>query len=79
MTERFTGDPEVPWQISADKVAYDAEFSTYNVSGNVIIQKQATRLMADRVSFNQKTMTAAAAGHVVMTAGDDILTGDRIK
>ena len=78
MTERFTGDPEVPWQISADKVAYDAEFSTYNVSGNVIIEKQATRLMADRVSFNQKTMTAAAAGHVVMTAGDDILTGERI-
>ena len=78
LTERFTGDPDVPWQISADKVAYDAEFSTYNVSGNVIIEKQATRLMADRVSFNQKTMTAAAAGHVVMTAGDDILTGERI-
>lgn len=78
ITDRFTGDPKVPWQISADRVEYDNQFGTYNASGNVIIEKQSTRLMADTVSFNQKTMTAAAAGHVVMTVGNDVLTGDRL-
>lgn len=79
ITDRFTGDPKVPWQISADTVDYDATATTYHARGNVIIEKQATRLVADRVSFNHKAMTASAAGHVVMTAGSDVLTGDRLE
>jgi LPS-assembly protein len=78
LTDRLTGSPTAPWQISADKVDYDAQFATYHASGNVIIEKEATRLIADRVSFNQKTMTAAAAGHVMLTVGDDMLSGDRL-
>jgi LPS-assembly protein len=79
VSERFTGDPKVPWQISADTVDYDAAATTYHARGNVIIEKQAARLVADRVSFNHKAMTASAAGHVVMTAGSDVLTGDRLE
>ncbi len=79
LTDRLTGSPKVPWQISADAVNYDAESTTYHARGNVIIEKQATRLVADVVSFNQKAMTASAAGHVVMTVGDDILTGERVE
>jgi LPS-assembly protein len=79
ITDRLAGSPKVPWQISADSVNYDAASTTYHARGNVIIEKQATRLVADTVSFNHKAMTAQAAGHVVMTAGDDILTGERIE
>ena len=79
ITERFAGSPNVPWQISADTVNYDAESTTYHARGNVIIEKQSTRLVADVVSFNHKAMTASASGHVVMTAGDDILTGERVE
>jgi LPS-assembly protein len=77
--ERFTGNPKVPWRISADSVEYDAASTTYYASGNVVIEKQATRLVADSVAFNHKTMTASAAGHVVLTAGGDVLTGDRMR
>ena len=79
MTDRLAGSPKVPWQISADSINYDAASTTYHARGNVIIEKQATRLVADTVSFNHKAMTAQAAGHVVMTAGDDILTGERVE
>jgi LPS-assembly protein len=53
-SDRFAGSPKVPWQISADSVNYDAASTTYHARGNVIIEKQATRLVADTVSFNQK-------------------------
>ena len=79
ITDRLSGSPKVPWQISADTVDYDAESTTYHARGNVIIEKQATRLVADAVSFNHKAMTALANGHVVMTVGDDILTGARVE
>ncbi len=79
VTDRLTGSPKVPWQISADSVDYDAASTTYHARGNVIIEKQAARLAADTVSFNHKAMTASAAGHVVMTVGDDVLTGDRLE
>jgi LPS-assembly protein len=78
-TDRLRGSPKIPWQISADAVDYDAATTTYHARGNVIIEKQAARLVADTVSFNHKTMTALANGHVVMTVGDDILTGTRVE
>lgn len=79
ITNRLSGSPKVPWQISADTVDYDAGSTTYHARGNVIIEKQAARLVADAVSFNHKAMTAVADGHVVMTVGEDILTGERVE
>jgi LPS-assembly protein len=79
MTDRLAGSADVPWEISADKVAYEAASTTYHARGNVVIEKQATRLTADHVAFNHQAMTAMASGHVVMTAGNDILTGDRVE
>ena len=79
ITDRLSGSPKVPWQISADTVEYDAASTTYHARGNVIIEKQAARLVADSVSFNHKAMTAIADGHVVMTVGGDVLTGARVE
>ena len=76
---RITGSPDTPWQISADNVAYDPETTTYKAAGRVIIEKEATRLLADQVTFNYTAMTADAAGHVVLTVGDDLLTGERLE
>ena len=77
--DRIAGSPKVPWQISADNVAYDAATTTYHATGQVIIEKQATRLIADRVAFNHKAMTAVAEGHVVLTVDEDVLTGQRLE
>ncbi|MFO7715938.1 LPS-assembly protein LptD [Desulfosarcina sp.] len=79
LTDRLTGSPKVPWQISADAVEYDAATTTYHARGNVVIEKQAARLAADEVAFNHRSMTATATGHVVMTVGEDILTGERLE
>ena len=79
ISQRIAGSPQVPWQISADKVAYDAPATTYRAAGRVVIEKEATRLLADQVAFNHKAMTADAVGHVVLTVGDDLLTGERLE
>ena len=52
------------------------------LEGRILVlepRRLATRLVADTVSFNHKAMTALATGHVVMTAGNDILTGERVE
>ncbi|MFC1829902.1 LPS-assembly protein LptD [Thermodesulfobacteriota bacterium] len=78
-TKKFTADdPNEPWQISADKVDYDQSASTYTGIGNVAISKANKRLTADYVQFNSETMQAIATGHVMMTAGEDVLMGSRI-
>ena len=79
ITDRLTGSPTVPWQISADRVDYDAAATTYHASGQVIIEKEATRLVADQVSFNHRAMTASASGHVVLNVGADVLAGERVE
>ncbi|MGA6924346.1 MAG: LptA/OstA family protein, partial [Desulfosarcina sp.] len=79
MAERITGNPKVPWQISADTVDYDSATTTYYARGDVVIEKEAVRLAADKVSFNHNAMTAMAAGHVLMTVGDDLLTGEMLE
>ena len=78
-SDRIAGSPEIPWQISADNVAYDAATTTYHATGRVVIEKQTTRLVADRVAFNHKAMTAVAEGHVVLTVDEDVLTGQRLE
>lgn len=78
MPERIAGTPNVPWRIDADTVEYEAATTTYHARGNVIVEKEAARLVADRVFFNHQAMTATAAGHVVMTVGDDVLAGEKL-
>ena len=78
MADRIQGDPKVPWQISADTLEYDAAGTTYHARGNVVIEKEATRLVADSVAFNHGAMTASAKGHVLLTVGNDVMSGQRL-
>lgn len=72
-------DPKAPWHIVADEIHYDDTINQYIAKGNVTITKQDKNLSADYVRFDQKNMKAFASGHVIMTAGQDILTGSRME
>ena len=72
-------DPKVPWHIVADEIHYDDNANQYIAKGNVTITKQDKNLSADYVRFDQKNMKAFADGHVIMTVGQDILTGSSME
>ena len=72
-------DPKEPWHIVADEIHYDDNANQYIAKGNVTITKQDKNLSADYVRFDQKNMKAFADGHVIMTVGQDILTGSRME
>jgi LPS-assembly protein len=75
----LTDDPKEPWHIIADEIHYDYKANQYVAIGNVTITKQDKNLSADYVRFDQKNMKAFADGHVIMTAGQDILTGSSME
>ncbi|OQX08823.1 MAG: hypothetical protein BWK80_47705, partial [Desulfobacteraceae bacterium IS3] len=75
----FSGDANIPWNISADEVEYDQKANQYSAIGNVTIIKEDRKLTADLVRFDHNSMKAVAEGHVVMTVGADILNGERIE
>jgi LPS-assembly protein len=70
---------DTPWHIMADEISHDQQTDQYIASGHVTISKEARRLSADFVRFDHRTMMAYARGHVMMTAGDDVLTGSSIE
>ncbi|MFO7709258.1 MAG: LPS assembly protein LptD [Desulfobacterales bacterium] len=69
-------DPDRPWEIEADRISYDQIRGEYVAEGDVVIRREDRKLTADLIRYNPQTMTAAAQGNVVLTAGADILTGD---
>ncbi|MBW2603938.1 MAG: LPS-assembly protein LptD [Deltaproteobacteria bacterium] len=75
----FQDDASVPWHVVADEMNYDDEAKVYIGKGNVNITKKDKNLNADFVRFNQNTMEVFAQGHVVMTVGENIITGTSMK
>ena len=73
--EKVIRDPSQPWKLEADEINYDQLTDEYSALGNVIIYKGNIRLLADYVSFDYKNMLAYAEGNVVLTNGEDILSG----
>ncbi len=63
----------------ADEISHDQQTDQYIASGHVTISKEARQLSADFVRFNHRAMMAYAQGHVMMTAGDDVLTGSSLE
>lgn len=70
---------DVPWRIKADEVEYRQPQGLYIARGNVIVTQGDRTFQADRVVFDNKTMTIKAQGHVVASAGEDVLTGERVE
>ena len=75
----FQDDAKVPWHIVADEMNYDDQGKVYIGRGNVVITKKDKNLNADYVRFNQNTMDVFAEGHVVMTVGENIITGTSME
>ena len=75
----FQDDASVPWHVVADEMKYDDKAKVYIGRGNVIITKLDKNLTADYVRFNQSTMDVFAEGHVVMTVGENIITGNSME
>lgn len=75
----YRHDPNQPWHITADQINQDRASGIVTASGNVIISQTNKRLSARFVRYNQRTMELMAEGDVVLTAGGDILTGDRVN
>ena len=71
--------PDTPWHITADEISHDQQADQYIANGNVMIRKEARQLSADYVRFDHRTMVAYARGHVMMTAGEDVLTGSSLE
>ena len=73
-------DPDQPWHIVSDEISYDEKAACYIAKGNVVISKDEKNLVADFVRFDYKSMLVLATGrHVIMTTGEDIIAGTRIK
>lgn len=77
--EALTDDPKTPWHITADEITYDDQLQQYIARGNVDVTKLDRRLKADFVRFDYRNMVAAASGNVIMTVGQDVLSGDRME
>ncbi|MCX5882990.1 MAG: LPS assembly protein LptD, partial [Deltaproteobacteria bacterium] len=63
----------------ADEISHDQQTDHYIASGHVTISKETRQLSADFVRFDHRAMMAYARGHVMMTAGDDVLTGSSLE
>jgi LPS-assembly protein len=72
-------DIQQPWVLEADEVAYDRRLDQYTARGNVKISKADKQLTADFIRFDHKTMHAYARGKVVLTVGQDILSGSSME
>ena len=75
----LTDDPDKPWHITADEISYDDQLQQYIARGNVDITKLDRSLKADFVRFDYRNMVAMASGNVIMTVGEDVLTGSRME
>ena len=71
--------PPGPWRVTADRLEQFRDSDRYLAVGNVTIVRGGIRLNADRVVFDRGTMTAEAEGHVMVTSGSDVMTGERLE
>jgi LPS-assembly protein len=65
-------------EIEADRNVADVATGELMLTGNVRLQDERVLLTADEARWNQKTETATAVGHVVLTRGEVRLLADRL-
>lgn len=78
LPEILKQDPDQPWEIQAETAEYDSVRKVYVARGGVVIRKGNKRLSAEQATFDHRNLTASAEGNVMLTTGEDILTGDRM-
>lgn len=74
------GASDTPVLFSADEVQYDQELGLTVAKGNVELDQGEQILLADTVSYNQRTDTVTAAGHVsLLQPTGDVIFGDFVE
>jgi len=74
--DRFQPVPGVPYNISADKVAYEQERDLYELDGNVRVAQQGRVLTSDWLIFSATTNVGVASGDVVIRDGSDVIRAE---
>jgi LPS-assembly protein len=75
--DRFVGDRNAKWQITADKMSYDRDEGLYTAEGNVVIVRSGQVLKAKEARYNEKTGMVEAIGEVVLEANGDVLRAEK--
>jgi LPS-assembly protein len=75
--ERFLGDEDVPWEITANSLSYDQKEETYVAKGNVVIKRADQSLNAQEAIYSKKTGIAKVSGDVRFEVAGDVLTCDQ--
>ena len=72
------GDPQTPWHIEADALQTLGD-NIFSATGRVIITRAERRIQADEIRFDANRQDITAIGHVTVTAGPDVLSGQRLE
>jgi LPS-assembly protein len=75
--DRFVGDRNAKWQITANKLSYDREEGLYVAEGEVVITRGGQVLRANEARYNEKTGMVEAVGEVVLETNGDILRAEK--
>jgi LPS-assembly protein len=72
--ERFLGDEDVPWEITANSLSYNEKEETYVAKGDVVIKRADQALYAQEAIYSKKTGVAKVSGDVRLEVAGDVLT-----
>ncbi len=75
--DRFVGDRNAKWQITANKMSYDQEEGLFVAEGDVVIIRAGQELKANEARYNEKTGMVEATGEVVLETNGDILRAEK--
>jgi len=75
--ERFAGDRNAKWQITAKKMSYDRDEGLYVAEGDVVITRAGQVLKANEARYNEKTGMVEAIGDVILETNGDILRAEK--
>jgi LPS-assembly protein len=77
LKERLVGDPEVPWQIMADKMSYLEAEGLVIAEGNVVATRNGQILNGQRAVYNRQTGVIEVTGDVRLKSDGDYLIGEK--
>ncbi|MDI6798211.1 MAG: putative LPS assembly protein LptD, partial [Desulfatibacillaceae bacterium] len=68
-----------PVSLEAESITHSAAADTYTATGNIVVTRGNQSFTADIAEYDRANNVLTAFGAVVVKAGDDILTGERIR
>ncbi len=68
----------LPWTLSADKIQYIKQSSSYVAEGHVVLQSGERTMKAERATFHKESGTVTLEGDVLIQYGEDWIRGERV-